>query len=58
MRIGKMLGLYCAAMSIQQKDLAKQLDISESSLTRLIRGDAAVNALSYAKIVLWLSEEV
>ncbi len=55
MKISKMLVLYRAAYGFDQKDLAKEIDISPSTLSRIEAGNA-VQMTSFLKLLAWLFE--
>lgn len=55
--LAKMMKLYLTVNDIEQKRLAAQLGISESSFTRLLQGKG-VEMQSFAAIIKWLTEEV
>jgi transcriptional regulator with XRE-family HTH domain len=54
--LSKMLKIYIAAADIEQKQLAKELKMSESSLTRLLQGQG-VDMQTLGNIIQWLTTE-
>lgn len=54
--LSKMLKLYLAVNNIEQKQLAVEFEMSESSLTRLLQGKD-VEMKSFANIIKWLSKD-
>lgn len=53
MKLAKMMRLLMAAEGIQQKDLATQLGISESTLSRFLNDVQMPDAKSFAAIMVW-----
>lgn len=54
--LSRMLKLYISVNEIEQKALARDLGMSESSLTRLLQGNG-VDMDTFARIIGWLTEE-
>lgn len=57
LRVVKMVKLYCLTNDIKYKDLAKQLGLSPSTMTRFFE-TGAIDSNGLAKIIKWLLEEV
>lgn len=55
-RIGKMLRLYIVSEGIRQDTLGKELDISPSTMTRIIKNGKMPDAKSMLKIMAWAVE--
>ena len=55
MRLAKMILLYLAANNLSQKNVAKDLGISESSFSRYLSGDSGLDAVSFMKLISWVS---
>ena len=50
-----MLRIYLAAMNLQQKDVAEEIGISESTLSRFLSGQQMPDAAGFMKIIGWCS---
>jgi transcriptional regulator with XRE-family HTH domain len=55
MRLARMLKLYIAAEGLEQKKVAEEIGIGESTLSRFISGAALPAADAYARVLAWCS---
>lgn len=55
MRLRKMLRAYIAAEGLSQKDVATEMGISQSLLSRFLTGDCSPSADAYARVIAWCS---
>ena len=55
MRLGKMISAYQMKHDLEARELAAEIGISQSSLSRIKRGKS-LSAHSLAKIILWMTE--
>lgn len=52
-RFAEMLRIYLAAYRMSKKKAAKEIGISESTLSRFLEGRAMPDAHSFMRIVVW-----
>lgn len=55
MRLAEMLRLYIAANQLEQKAVAAEIGVNESTLSRFIAGNATPDAAGFMRIVAWAS---
>lgn len=55
MRLARMLKLYIAAEGLEQKKVAAEIGIGESTLSRFMSGEALPAADAYARVLAWCS---
>lgn len=53
MRLAEMLRLYIASMRLEQREVAAQCGISESTLTRFLNDGRLPRADAFARLVAW-----
>ena len=52
-RLSEMLRIYIAAMNIEQKTVAIEIGISESSLSRFLNGEQLPDSPGFIRILMW-----
>lgn len=55
-RLGLVLAAYQQKRDVENRDMAKEIGISASTLSR-IKGGTMPDALGFAKIVAWLAQK-
>lgn len=53
MRIAEMLRLYIAANNLEQKVVAQEIGISESTLSRFLGGTSIPDGLGFVRMIAW-----
>jgi transcriptional regulator with XRE-family HTH domain len=53
MRLAKMLRLYLAAEELEQRTVAGECGVSETTLSRFLAGDRLPDAAGFARIQAW-----
>jgi len=53
MRLAEMLRLYIAANGLEQKAVATEIGVSESTLSRFVSGNAVPDAIGFMRIIAW-----
>lgn len=56
-KLAKALRMYLAAQDIEQQALAQELGVSEAMVSRFLAGQGRPEAITSAKIYLWLLQE-
>lgn len=55
MRLAEMLRLYIAANGLEQKAVAAEIGVSESSFSRFLAGNSVPDAIGFMRIVSWVT---
>lgn len=55
MRLARMMALYIAAEGLEQKRVAEEIGVGESTLSRFLTGSALPAADAYARMLAWCS---
>lgn len=53
MRLAEMLRLYIAANNLEQKAVAQEIGISESTLSRFLGGTNTPDGVGFMRVVAW-----
>lgn len=53
MRLAEMLRLYIAANGLEQKAVANDIGVSESTFSRFLAGNAMPDAIGFMRIIAW-----
>lgn len=54
MRLGKLLKIYCDMYDIGTREVAKEVGVSHTTISRIINGQTTTDMITAIRLLVWL----